>query len=364
MRRALVTGAGGFIGQHIVRAALAEGFAVRATGSDDASLAPARALGAETVTADLRLGGRAAMEPLFAGIDTVLHAAGRFDFTLSALDLRGANQVATERVIEAALEARVSSFVYLSSAGVYGLPVETPIAEGGEKRPRNAYELSMWEGERAVLRAWRERGLPARVLRPSLVFGPGGRYGIAVLLAGLSLARAYRAREVLFIEGAPRMHHVQVVDVARAALFLASRDDTIGRAFNCAGDPPLAWSDLGARLCESFGLGRRRVPARLVKVLASLPKPVTVRANVRIARRWERLREREGLVAALRPLFDRSLLGYLAGDHVYDTRALAALGFRYHHPRLLDELDGLLEWYRAERWLPPPPPPPQSVRRG
>lgn len=355
MRRALVTGAGGFIGQRVVRAALAQGFAVRAVDIDAASLAPSASVGAETAAIDLRIGSRAEMAPLLDGVDTIIHAAGRFDHARPAAELVGANVLTTERLIEAALEARVDAFVHVSSAGVYGLPTVAPIAEAGEKRPRNPYEASMWEAERAVVRAWRERGLPARVLRPSLVYGEGGRYGIGVLVAGLALARAYRAREVLFIEDAPRMQHVHVADVARAAVLLATRDDAVGRAFNCAGDEALSWTDLGVWLCDSFGLGRRRIPGRFVNALASLPERLAARANVRISRRWDRLREREGLGPELRPRFDRELLAYLAGDHVYDTSALAALGFRPQHPRLSDEIGPLLSWYRAKRWLPPAP---------
>ncbi|MSP60882.1 MAG: NAD(P)-dependent oxidoreductase [Myxococcales bacterium] len=353
MRRVLITGAGGFLGGHLVRAALAQGLRVRASDVAAPALQSAAGQGAETRVADLLQ--RTALGPLFDGVDAVIHAAGSVGAALSPTDLRAANVTATEQVVEAALEARVGAFVHVSSVGVYGLPAHTPIAEDGPKRPQTPYAASLWEGERAVMRAWRERGLPVRVLRKSLCYGPGGRSGIAALVAGVALARSQGLREAPLVDGAPRMHHVHVADVARAALLLLGRDDTVGRAFNCADQAPLSWSDLAARLCEAMGFERRRVPAppSLLRLLGVLPDRLRRRWNEHLSRLWATRCAEQDLLPMLQPRIDRDLLGYLAGDHAYDTTALAALGFRPHHPRLTDELPDLLRWYRAQRWLPP-----------
>ena len=74
MRQALVTGATGGLGLALTAALMAEGYAVRATGRDAGAVARLRAMGVETIEADLVADpGRAA--ELCRGVDVVFHAA-------------------------------------------------------------------------------------------------------------------------------------------------------------------------------------------------------------------------------------------------------------------------------------------------
>ena len=174
MVRALVLGATGHIGSHIVRALLTERHQVRAAYRTDRFLHVIEGLPVERVRVDLDTleGFREALD----GCDWIFHAAGYYP------RLRGHRQQAiergiasTHRVLEQLLKARPSRVVFTSSAAtirhIYGRLANEDDAEPWPlTEPRALYPSVKIAMEQEALRACRE-GLPVVIVNPSVCLG-------------------------------------------------------------------------------------------------------------------------------------------------------------------------------------------------
>ncbi|MEX2658270.1 MAG: NAD(P)-dependent oxidoreductase, partial [Acidimicrobiales bacterium] len=168
-RTALVTGGSGYIASHLLPVLVADGWEVRTCGRRDR---PA-GIPAEAEYQRVDLAERPGLDGLLDGITHVFHLAGASSSRSSEEEMWRSNVVATERLVGAAAAAGVERFVHMSSTSVYGedeqLPL--PVREDIQPRPSRAYGKAKWGAEEAVWRAAEK--VPAVVLRPVSVFGPG-----------------------------------------------------------------------------------------------------------------------------------------------------------------------------------------------
>ncbi len=343
----LVDGAAGFVGRHVVEALRRRGIAVRAT---DRVPLPEWS----HVHRDQRDLSAAPLEDLFRGVTHVGHGSGLFDLAAPRRDLFAINVGVTRRIARAAALAGVERYVQVSSVTVYGRPSCAPVSEDAPIRPGNDYERSKAAAERALA----ELGLPAVVLRPSGIYGPWSRYGLAAAIASMALAKERGGRGHRSLRGGPRMTHVHVEDVAEAAAHLVTASGVVGRAFNVADETPIAWGELMASLERELGLEEKDPltlsprKARWLGRAARLMPGRTRRTNDALARRWRALCDERGLVPALTPRIDASAYDSWSADHVYATDALRETGFRARHPDVRRGLAETIAWSRAQRWLP------------
>lgn len=356
MSRVLVDGAAGFLGRHVLGELLERGHAVR--GTDLADAPPFEHERLEWRRRDL------CAEPiadLFDDVDRVVHVAGLFDLGAPADRLMRVNRQLARQMAEAAVDRGVRRFVHVSSVTVYGRPRRVPATETAPFRPGNPYERSKAAGEREVWRLVDDRSLPAVVLRPSGIYGPFGRYGLAVLASALVLAKETgRTGGLRAYRGGPAMNHVHVQDVARAVAHVLETDAPVaGRAFNVADDTPMPWGDLVQELADrvDVDLGRpRALSHRRARFLARswrwMPASRRDRINRSFERRWKDLCTSLDLEPALTPRFDRYAYDYWLSDHVYDNAALARTGFALRHSDCRSGLADTLSWYARNRWLP------------
>ncbi len=168
--RLLVTGAGGFIGGAVVRAALARGHHV--TRVVRTRLAPALA-GTETIVADLSVAG--ALEGALVGVDAVIHCAASL---AGGPDEQARDTLAaTTQLLTAMTGSGAARLVLVSSLAVYdyrALPAGARLDETspleGDAASRGPYVGAKLAQEQLV----RARApLDWRIVRPGLVFGPG-----------------------------------------------------------------------------------------------------------------------------------------------------------------------------------------------
>lgn len=325
-RTALLTGGTGFLGRHVARALVEEGFAVRLLARRPVALEELglESLPVETVAGDLsREDG---LEEAAAGCDAIVHAAG----ILNAHGLqsyRDVNVRGTERLVHAAAQAAPQAmWVLVSSQAAVG-PSRNgrPVREEDEPRPVSWYGQSKLEGEEVVRRLWTG---PWIVLRPCAVYGPGDR--------GLLVYFRMAASGWLPVPAAgSRIHVAHARSVALAVARAASRTDLSGRTgFLC--DPvPLTLGELAAAVGSLT-----RPPARLLK----LP-----RVLVRAAAAAETLKG--VLTGRVRPFNADKAREVLAGDWLCDGGPMRR---DLDLPPPVPLLEGLFEtreWYQREGWL-------------
>jgi dihydroflavonol-4-reductase len=184
--RIFMTGGTGFIGGEIVRQLRARGDEVVCLVRNPEKGKAAAALGCELAAGDL--GDEAAIRAGMEGCDAVIHAAAIYEVGVPAKErpaMWEANVAGTERVMEAALAAGVPRIVYVSTVGVFGNTHEEVVDESYENPEQgftSYYEETKLEAHKVVKRMIAERDLPAIIVQPGGVYGPGDTSQVADLL--------------------------------------------------------------------------------------------------------------------------------------------------------------------------------------
>lgn len=319
--RTLVTGAGGFLGQALVRALVARGDAVRAL----VRRAPeaVAALGAEPVVGDAT--DPEALRRAVAGVDVVHHLAGVRRATDPAEFLR-VNAESTRLLLEACLAGApgLSRFVLAGSRAAVA-PSREPIREDAPRAPVEPYGASKAEAERIAL-SYAER-LPVTVARPPRIVGPGDR-------ENLLFFRIARAGLVLDLGDRP-LSWIDVDDCARGFVLLAERPEARGEVFFLASPEPTSARGLMEEAARALGVRARRVPVpdALLRGAARLADLVTDLTGRRLP--LNRKLAAQVLAPGWRcdPGKARDRLGFVAGTPL-DASVARAAG-----------------WYRRAGWL-------------
>lgn len=183
--RVFLTGGTGFIGGEVARQLRGRGDEVACLVRNPEKGAKLRELGCELVAGDLS--DERAIHKGMEGCDAVIHAAAVYEVGIPASQrpaMREANVGGTERVLSAALEAKIPKVVYVSTVGVFGNTHGRIVDESYEhpaKEFTSAYEETKWEAHQAAKRLIGE-GLPCVIVQPGGVYGPGDTSSVGQLL--------------------------------------------------------------------------------------------------------------------------------------------------------------------------------------
>ena len=260
----LITGGAGFIGSHMVDAALDAGYAVRVvdnlTGGREANLAHLAGnpdLACEWV--DIR--DLAPGASVFKGVERVVHFAGIGDIVPSIerpTDYMSVNVQGTVHVLEGARAAGLKKFVYAASSSCYGL-AGVPTREDHPILPQYPYALSKYMGEQAAFHWNQVYGLPVNSIRIFNAYGTRvrttGAYGAVF---GVFFMQKLEGRPYTVVgDGTQSRDFLYVTDVA-AAFLAAAETDLTGKVWNLgAGNPQTV-----NHLVDLLGGNKVHVPKR------------------------------------------------------------------------------------------------------
>ena len=228
-RTVLVTGAAGVLGRALLERLRSEGASVRVMVRR-----PSRDLQemADVQQVHGDLGDPEAVDRAVAGVQVVYHLGatmrGRGWAEYEAGTVRG-----TTNVVDSCLKHRVQRLVHVSSLSVldYCRPIaRTVVDEGAALEPhptkRGSYTRAKLLAERIVIDAWEQRGLPAVVVRPGQIVGPG--YESVAPYGTIALGR----RWVAIGSGRVKLPLVHVNDVVDGLLAAAMRADVAGSVYH------------------------------------------------------------------------------------------------------------------------------------
>jgi GDP-4-dehydro-6-deoxy-D-mannose reductase len=278
--RALVTGAGGFVGVHLVQHLEEQG--------DDVLQIERTVDGIDITDADALRDAVAAAKP-----EVVYHLAGAADVGGSwatARETFAANALGTLNVLEAAREVGTERVLAVTSADVYGRVSQDdlPITEDQPLRPVSPYAASKVAADALAQQAWLGHRLPVIRVRAFNHLGPGqsDRFLAPSLAARIARNERDGGDEVPIGNMTPRRDVTDVRDVVRAYRLLMTAGEP-GAAYNvCRG------TAASVRQIAEALLGMARHPMHLVTD-PDLQRPVDIpvlvgdNAALRAATGWE-----------------------------------------------------------------------------
>jgi nucleoside-diphosphate-sugar epimerase len=326
---AVVTGASGFIGSHLVDALLAAGATVRVIVRP-ATVRTRVPGGVERVPLDLLRADGLAHADVWNGATHVFHVAGRIAARMDAQFAEG-NVLPTTRLADAlALRTSPPHLVLVSSLAAVGPApsLDRPVREADTATPVEAYGRSKYAAECAVL-AQQDR-MPVTIIRPAAVYGPRDR-------GFLSMFR--QLRQPLAFYAVPPYHALSLVhvdDVVAALLQAATAPEAVGATYHVAHPDALTWRDLYARTARAM----HRTPGPTVPV----PQPL-MRLAALAGDAW-------GAISGQVPLINRHKLALARPPWwVCDaTRITHELGWsaRVAHD---EGLRATYAWYQRAGWI-------------
>jgi nucleoside-diphosphate-sugar epimerase len=318
---AIVTGASGFVGSHLVEHLATLGIKVRALLRPSSS---DRWLPKSQLVEPHRISDHSSLERAVQGVDMIFHLAAVTSAPSDDMYFR-VNRDATRSLVATALkESPNAVFVLCSSLAAAGpASAGRPITEKDPSRPITPYGKSKLEAEAVVL----ESALHSVVVRPPTVYGPRDRDVLEIF--------RWAARGVVPIVGShdQRLSMVHVDDLVRALVRAAS--------------------------ARSGGIyfvtdGRVHMRSELVRLIAaavgkkSLNVPLPIGAAMAMSHLW---RAAAGLVGAKPLLTPGRIRDFAESDWTSDdSLARSELGYK-HEVEIEAGIARTVAWYREHGWL-------------
>jgi len=323
---AVVTGASGFVGSHIVDELLRQGVRVRCLLRPTSSTRWLDGKAAEITRLEFRDAER--LEASVKGADWIVHAAG-LTHARSPREFQEVNVGGTERMLRAASKAgeQLQRFLIISSQAVAGPAVEgRPVTETERPDPVSHYGATKRRAEELTMLL--KESLPVVAIRPPAVYGPRDD----------SLLRAFVAVKwhvLPILREGGRFSLIHAEDLARAVHLALTHPRAVGQVFFASEPDVTGYRELGE-------LVRRAMKTWAVPVT---PPGFALQAGALVGEMWGSLRNRA-------PFLSREKLREISsGDWICSSAKIRSeLGWTPMVP-LADGIERTAAWYREAGWV-------------
>jgi NAD dependent epimerase/dehydratase len=258
-RSVVVTGAGGFIGGHVVERLVRDGARVRAMCRYNSRnergtldwLEPNVLAEVEVVLGELR--DVESVAAAIEGSEVVLHLGAQIAIPYSYVNPRDfleVNVLGTLNVAQAALRHGVQRIVHTSTSEVYGTAQSVPITEVHPLEPQSPYAASKVGADKLMDSYHRSFDLPVCVLRPFNTYGPR-QSARAIIPTIISQALAGSTLRLGSLH--PRRDLTYVEDTAAAFVAAATSEGAVGRTIQLGTNHDVSVGDLVDMVAEVLG---------------------------------------------------------------------------------------------------------------
>jgi NAD dependent epimerase/dehydratase len=255
----LVTGAGGFIGSHLVERLVESGARVRAfvryNSRNDIGLLrvlPAERLREiEVIVGDLR--DAEAIQKAARGVEVVFHLGALIAIPYSYVHPREVvetNVMGTYNVLAACREQGVAKVIHTSTSEVYGTALRVPIDESHPLQGQSPYSASKIGADKIAESFYRSFDLPVATIRPFNTYGP--RQSARAVIPTI-ITQALTQGEIRLGSLDPTRDFTFVKDTVEGFLRVAESSRSIGEQFNVGSDAEISIGDLAQKIVQLVG---------------------------------------------------------------------------------------------------------------
>ena len=268
MPKVLITGVAGFMGSHLADDFLAKGYDVVGIDSLIGGYLENVPTGVDFYELDLN--NLEEIDPLFEGVDLVLHAACTAYEGLSvfspALVVRNTSQITTT-VLSASVKHKIKKFVYLSSMARYGTQEEHPFTEDMTPKPQDPYGIAKYSSELLVENICNTHGMKYVILVPHNIIGPRQKYDDPFRnVASIMINRMLRGEQpIIYGDGNQVRCFSFMDDVTNPCMVACESDAANGKTINIGPDEDfITINELAKKLASilSFELMPIYMPGR------------------------------------------------------------------------------------------------------
>ena len=266
--KALVTGANGFTGSHLVKALLQRGDSVVGFVRKSSNLTRLKNTDIQLVSGDIT--DRKALRQAMEDVDTVFHTAAFVELGLvDAAEMERVNVDGTQAVLEIAKEMEISKMVYCSTIGIYGDTKGEVIDETFERTQENfssAYDSTKYEAQQLVDN-YAVIGLPVVSIMPSGILGADDPHFGPVFQLFL------KGKLKLWVGGDRITGVVHVDDLVNAMILAAEQGERGEHYIISAGELPSR--EMFEIMSQQTGISTPvEVPPPLVRLLGNILNPI------------------------------------------------------------------------------------------
>lgn len=268
--RALVTGATGFLGVHLVNALHGKGNFVVSLGRDSKTTSM-RLYGSAIIYGDL-----SSIERIIAEyeLDTVIHLAAQTQVSTAVADSTGtwrSNVQGTWQVLEACRKQKVRRVIIASSDKCYG-DGPTPYQEDQALRPDGIYATSKACADMIAQSYAKEFRMPIALTRCGNLYGPG-HLNWSTLIPGTIRSVLHGERPRLRSNGGPSRDYLFIEDAVDGYIKLAERSE-VG-AFNFGAGIGVGVLEIVKLIIHLMGMGEKLEP-----IIGTAKGPVEIQHQV------------------------------------------------------------------------------------
>lgn len=248
VKSVLITGATGFIGSHLVRANLSEGYQVHALVlPDDPEGSWLKSKGVEIVTGDIR--DYEAVKRAASGVDIIFHCAAVVTDWAPKKLFKEVTVGGTDNICKVGLEAGVSRLVDMSTNDVFGLDESQVMDETFPMSPwHEPYSDSKIEAEKICWRYHKEHGLPVTMVYPCWVYGEGDKTFVPLL------ADAILKRELIFWRKDVIVWPTYIENLVDLLMLIAENKRAVGNGYLVHDGESTTLEEFCAGIAKSLGV--------------------------------------------------------------------------------------------------------------
>lgn len=264
--RLLVTGATGMVGSLVARRAVEAGYRVRALVRAKADRSLLKGLDIEYVEGDLSQ--PETFPAAVADVDVVVHTAAKVGDWGHADDYRAINVFALEQLLTAVeREGKLKRWVQISSLGVY--PARDHFGSDETVSPNieglDGYTRTKAEAEVLLRQHIDRQQLPATILRPGFIYGPGDRHVVPRLMEKIQAGKMK-----LLGDGKKVLNNTYAGNLVDAIMLAIECPGAVGEIFNVRDERLVSREEFVGTIADYLGKPRPgKVPLPVARVLCN-----------------------------------------------------------------------------------------------